>query len=263
MNGKEKFRLENKLGTSGVMTAVILVITTMITGFLFSVSSFFGFVLSGSEAMQRFLGAFGDDNVKIHETFDISRTISWLGSAASVIVLAAVLLLLLVIWIILYKMYRVYIYRAFRSYGVSLICIAGLLLVCAIAAGPLVYGFAGGFYAEYENVFKAGRWLALFSIFPAFILGLVMVLVSLFAMFPAKSDMKRPRRSGEKDVSFIMDDDDLTERDLHSDEQSESADCKKEEIQAVEAEIIAKKCPNCGETASDGDLFCIKCGTKL
>ena len=84
---KEKFRLENKLGTSGVITSIILVITTMIIGLLFSISSFFRFVLHDSIGMREFLEAFGIEDANVHETFDISQSISWLGSTTALITL--------------------------------------------------------------------------------------------------------------------------------------------------------------------------------
>lgn len=289
---KEKFRLENKLGTSGVMTTIILVITTIITGLLFSVSAFLRFVLHDSVRMQNFLETFGIENTKIQNIFDISDSISWLGSAPTLIVLSAIIFLLLVIWISFYKLNSVYIYRAFRGYGISLMCISGLSFVLGIFISPIMYHFANEAYLNYENAFKAGKWIMMFSVVPVFMLGLLMLLISLFAAFPAKTDMKRPRRNGEKDVSFIMDDDDIkriyensaldetpqtsdvSEKTLENDSAvkallpdneicSSASDGENEKIQTAEAEIADKHCPNCSVLVNDGDIFCTECGTKL
>lgn len=291
---KEKFRLENKLGTSGVMTTIILVITTIITGLLFSVSAFLRFILYDSTRMQNFLEAFGIEDAKIHNTFNISRSVSWLGSSPTIIVLLIVIFLLLVIWISFYKLNSVYVYRAFRGYGISLMCISGLLFIFGVFINPIMYHFANETYLNYENAFKVGRWLLAFSVLPVFMLGLLMLLVSLFAAFPAKTDMKRPRQNGEKDVSFIMDDEDIKQlfEDSISGENSQASDIygkisadnadidktvlpdiqedfaqstekQEENIQTVEAEVVGKNCPSCGASANDDDIFCTECGTKL
>lgn len=290
---KEKFRLENKLGTSGVMTTMILVITTIITGLLFSVSAFLRFILHDSARIQNFLEAFGIENIKIHNTFNISRSVSWLGSSPTIIVLLIVIFLLLVIWISLYKLNSVYVYRAFRGYGISLICISGLLFVSGLSIKPIMYHFANETYLNYENALKVGRWLLAFSVLPIFMIGLLMLLISLFAAFPAKTDMKRPRKNGEKDVSFIMDDEDIKQLFEGSvqggnpqasdipEKISDDTDIDKtalpdvqedyvqptnqqeENIQTVEAEVVGKYCPNCGASADDSDIFCTECGTKL
>lgn len=266
---KEKFRLDNKLGTSGAITTVVLVITTIITGLLLIVSGFIRFVLNDSERIQRFLETFGISVNKTREVFDIDSSVSWIGSLPATLVLAAVILFLLVLWVSLYKVNSVYIYRAFRGYGVSLICISCLLIVFGMIIGPVIYRFAGNYYFGYEDAFKMGKWLLLFSSLPVFLLGLFMLFISLFAAFPAKTDMKRPRKNGEKDVSFIMDDED--ENQIFEDSEFSEApnnlydkvDASAEEVQTSEVEIVGDTCPNCGAVTYDGDVFCTACGTKL
>lgn len=282
---KEKFRLENKLGTSGAITSIVLVITTIITGLLFMFSAFLRFILHDSDRMESFLETFGAGNTKIHETFDISRSISWLGSAPTLIVLTVVILLLLIIWCSFYKLNSVYVYRAFRGYGISLICISCLSFVFGLFAGPVMYHFADSLYSNYGDALKIGKWLLLFAALPVFALGLLMLLVSLFTAFPAKTDMKRPRKSGEKDVSFIMDDEDINQLgnsvpgeacpQVSVDDSQElnvtaykdispvGSEASEENIETVEAEIVEKACPNCGAKVNDGDVFCMGCGTKL
>lgn len=263
---KEKFRLENKLGTSGVMTAIVLVVTTMITGLLFSVSSFLRFILHNSLRMQSFLEVFGIEDTKIHNTFNISRSISWLGSVPAIIILMTIIVLLLIVWVLFYKLNSVYIYRAFRGYGLSLVCISGVLLIFGIFINVFIYNFSKETYLDYQSAFQVGKWLAVFAVMPIFVLGLLMLFISLFAAFPAKTDMKRPRRNGEKDVSFIMDDEDINQI---SKDSLLISDIKKpleeqlNDVQEVEAEIVQKVCPKCGLEAKDDDIFCVECGTKL
>lgn len=258
---KEKYRLDNKLGTSGTITTVVLVITTIITGLLIIISSFLRFILHDSERMQSFLETFGIENTKISKIFGIDRSISWLGSIPSLIVLAAVIILLLIIWIALYKLNSVYIYRAFKGYGLSLICISCLLFIVGLFSGPVIYRFAHYFYMDYKDAFDIGKWLVVFSALPVFALGLLMLLLSLFTEFPAKTDMKRPRKNGEKDVSFIINDEDENQafEDSEPRNDSESSDV----VDAAEVEVVKNICPNCGAVIHDGDLFCTGCGTKL
>lgn len=287
---KEKFRLENKLGTSGAITSIVLVITTVITGLLFIFSAFLRFILHDSYRMQSFLETFGVGDTKIHETFDISRSISWFGSAPTLIVLFSVILLLIIIWCLFYKLNSVYIYRAFRGYGISLICISCLSFVFGLFAGPVMYHFSGSLYSDYGDALKIGTWLLLFAALPVFAWGLLMLLLSLFTAFPAKTDMKRPRKNGEKDVSFIMDDEDaekffensaLSENDMKiSGDASQNLDVTSSEsflsnaqevrlkipaetVETVEAEIVERACPKCGKKVNDGDVFCMECGAKL
>lgn len=267
---KEKFRLENKLGTSGVITSIILVITTMIIGLLFSISFFFRFVLHDSIGMREFLEAFGIEDANVHETFDISQSISWLGSTTALITLMVLIVCLLIIWVLFYKLNSVYAYRAFRGYGLSLLGVSGILLVFGVFVSVFVYNVSKEAYFDYENAFKVGKWLLVFSVIPVFALGLLMLLVSLFAAFPAKTDMRRPRRNGEKDVSFIMDDEEIGqiyEDSLSYNESQKSSEADSEEhtdnVLKVEAEIVQRTCSNCGCAVKDSDIFCVECGAKL
>ena len=266
---KEKFRLENRLGTSGVITTVVLVITTIITAFLFTASCFIRIVLHSYQGMQRFLETVGIEDIEIPEVFGINRSISWIGSAPMLVALIVIIILLLVIWVSLYKLNRVYTYRAFRGYGVSLICISCLLIVLGFITGPVVSSIAGDYYAGYESVFTAGKWMLIFSAVPVLSLGLLMLLVSLFAAFPAKTDMKRPRENGEKDVSFIMEDEDASQsyeysnKDKTFEKTSPDGYEPSESVETTEAEIVENTCSNCGAVTQDGYVFCTECGKKL
>lgn len=258
---KEKFRLENRLGTSGVVVTVVLIITTIITGLLFIASGFIKYVLHNSDRINGFLETFGIENADIHQTFDINSSLSWLGSTPIFILIIAVILFLLVIWVSLYKLNSVYTYRAFRGYGVSLICVSGLVILLGLIADPIMSRFAENYYSGYENAFTVGKWLIILSSLPVFALGLLMLLISLFAAFPAKTDMRRPRKNGEKDVSFIMDDDDAKQSYEYS--VSDKTFVPSNDVQTAKAEIVENTCPNCGAAAREGAVFCIECGNKL
>lgn len=266
---KEKFRLENKLGTSGAILTVFLVITTIITALLFIISNFLRFILNESDRMQSFLEPFGIDKGALRDTFEISRSLSWIGSAPMYIALIAAILFLLIIWVSLYKLNSVYTYRAFRGYGVSLICVSGILILLGLFIGPLMNNFAQGYYSYYQDAFAVGKWLLIFSSLPVFTLGLVMLLLSLFAAFPAKTDMKRPRKNGERDVSFIMDDEEAKQSYEYSvsdktfKKTSIENSVQSDDVQTAYAEIVDSTCPNCGNSTCEGDIFCINCGTKL
>lgn len=266
---KEKFRLENRLGSSGVITTIVLIITTIITAFLFTASCFIRIVLHSYQGMQRFLETVGTEGIEIQNVFGISRSISWLGSAPMLAVLIALIILLLVIWVSLYRINRVYIYRAFRGYGVSLICISCLLIILGLITGPVVSRIAVNYYEGYEGVFSAGKWMLIFSAVPVLALGLLMLLISLFAAFPAKTDMKRPRKNGEKDVSFIMEDEDASQsfeysnKDKTFEKISPDGNEPSESVETAQAEIVENTCPNCGAVVNDGYVFCIECGKKL
>lgn len=282
---RAKYRYRNRLGTSGIVVSIILLINTVFFSLLLMTCSFLNFASINQDVANSVFKFIGVHNPITEDLYTTNGFLLFISNQGILTGVSIIFVLILVLWLIYYKINSIYSYRAIRCYGITTIFTSAVVIILSLLVSPTMSKFFPMEFLKFGEAIRMFKWFVLLSAIPVLIYGVFLLIVSLIAMLPAKSNMIKPSGDGKSDVSFVIDeqeDEDINQF-LYDEEHREKVEVPEgnpddldvyqdakskyelDNIEYVNAEIIQNDivCNQCGHKNKVNTNYCANCGNKV